>query len=237
MFKKPEGSGTIPVFALIQSRWRKPTFWLIVLAILALLTFAVQHWMFTPLINPNPQQKVVVRGTFPYDQGWDLKITTSFYSSNPECKVAARAFFLFKAADVSRKVFVDIPVTREGGNRYSFTYYEDYFTPGYCKWKQGFIGSEQLVKGRWWSGRSINGLNQGKYNVINYECSWMSMLLPGISETAREMMFNCFDHLGKNNRRDPLVKDNQLNFNFNPKILYQYYDTHGRIESKWVEKE
>jgi hypothetical protein len=223
--------------ASINTLWRKPLFWIIGLVLLAAGTFAVQHWMFTPVINPNPQQKVVVRGSFPYDQGWDLKITTSFYSSNPDCKVAARAFFLFKAADVSREVFVDIPVTREGDNRYSFTYYEDYFAPGHCKWKQRFIGSEQLVKGRWWGGSNINGLNIGEHNVINYECSWGSRLRPGISKTAREMMFNCFDHLGKYNRRDPLVKDNELNFNFNPMINYDYYDTNGRIQRKWVEGE
>jgi hypothetical protein len=179
---------------------------------------------------------VVVRGSFPYDQGWDLKITTSFYSSNPECKVAARAFFLFKAADVSREVFVDIPVTREDGNHYSFTYYEDYFKPGYCEWKQRFVYSQQLVKGEFWGRRAILGLNRD-YNVINYECWWRSRLRPGISETARQMMFSCFDHLGKNNRSDPRVKDNELNFNFNPLIDYDYYDLNGDIQSKWVEGE
>jgi hypothetical protein len=93
------------------------------------------------------------------------------------------------------------------------------------------------VKGRWWGGSNINGLNIGEHNVINYECSWGSRLRPGISKTAREMMFNCFDHLGKYNRRDPLVKDNELNFNFNPMINYDYYDTNGRIQRKWVEGE
>lgn len=223
--------------ASIYGLWRKPLFWLISLALLAVGIFAVRHWMYTPHINPHPQEKVVVRGSFPYDQGWDLKINTSFYSSNPECQVAARAFFFFKAADVSRKVFADIPVTREGGNRYSFIFYEDYFAPGHCQWKQGFVGSKQWVKGQWWGGENINGLNQGKYNVINYECSWGSRLRPGVSKTAREMMFNCFDHSGKNNRRDPLVKDNELNFNFNPLINYDYYDANGRMQRKWIEGE
>ena len=225
-----------PAPTSIYRLWRKRLFWLIGLALLAVGTYTVRHLMFTPVINPNPQQKVVVRGSFPYDQGWDLRITTSFYSSNPDCKVAATAFFFFKAADVSREVFVDIPVTREGDNRYSFTYYRDHFTPGHCKWKLRFAYSEQLVKGEFWGRKAIRGL-RSEQNVINYECKWRSMLAPGISKTARMMMFNCFDHLGKNNRHDPLVKDIELNFNFNPRTLYEYYDTNGDIQSKWVEGE
>lgn len=215
---------------------RKPLFWLIVLLLLAVGTYFVRQWMYTPQVNPHPKQKVVVRGVFPYDKGWDLKITTSFYSSNPDCQIAATAFFFFKAADVSREVFVEIPVTREAGNRYSFTYYEDYFSPGYCKWAQRFVYSQQFVNERFWGRGAILGLNR-EYNVINYECSWTNMLTPGVSKNAREMLFKCFDHSGRNNRFDPQIEDNEVNFNFSSMIDYDYYDANGRIQSKRVEGE
>lgn len=67
---------------------------LVVIGVFVSLGFA--HYLLTrPTDNPQPQKKIVVRGSFPYDRGWDLRIEASYYSKNPTCKQTARAFFIF----------------------------------------------------------------------------------------------------------------------------------------------
>ena len=207
---------------------------LVVVATLITL-YGGYRWTVTPHINPNPTKKVVVRGQFPYDRGWDLQIKTSFYTKNPQCDVMARAFLLFPMAQVAREVWADIPVIRESGNRFSFTYYEDYFLSGYCLWEQRFVYSRKYLDGEWERGNTaIPGLNS-QYNQINYECTYMDVLVPGLGRDAREKSVGCDDNLGRNHRFDSRIEGNELNFVFNSKILYEYYDAAGNRKTTWKE--
>lgn len=207
---------------------------LVVLATLITL-YGSYRWTVTPHINPNPTKKVVVRGQFPYDRGWDLQIKTSFYTKNPQCDVMARAFSLFPMAQVAREVWADIPVIREGGNRYSFIYYEDYFLPGYCLWEQRFVYSRKYLDGEWEHGNTaISGLNS-QHNQVNVECTREDNLVPGRGIEVRRKVVVCFDHLGRNNRFHPQIEGKELNFLVNPKNRYEYYDAAGNRTFTWKE--
>lgn len=210
-----------------------------IIALGLLLTMIVLYvgyrWMVTPRINPHPTKKVVVHGLFPFDRSWDMQIKTSYYTKNPQCEVTAKAFLLFPMAQVAQEMWVDIPVIREGGNRYSFTYYEDYFLPGYCMWEQRFVYSRKFLDGEWEHGNTaISGLNS-QNNQINYECTLEDNLVPGRGSEARRKVVVCFDHLGRNNRFHPQIEGKELNFLVNPKIRYEYYDAAGNRTFTWKE--
>lgn len=195
------------------------------------------RWAVTPHVNPNPTKKVVVHGQFPYDRGWDLQIKTSFYTKNPRCDVTARAFLIFRMADVSREAWVEIPVAREGGNSYSFTYYEDYFQPGFCEWDQRFVYSHLFQDKEWQHGNSaILGLNR-QYNQINYECHYLDKLTPGMGKNTREKSVVCGDDNEKPHNFNLRRTDNEVNFAWKSKVLYEYYGSDGHRELTWKEGE
>ena len=219
---------------------RKPRRWRKRITLLALLLglaawYGAWRWMVTPRVNGQPQKKVVVRGVFPYDRGWDLQIQTSFYTRNPECKRTARAFGIIPMAEVAREAWADIPVTREGGNHYSFVYYEDYFAPGHCDWRLRYVYSHLFQDGKWEQGSSaLMGLNR-QNNQLSYDCHYKDSLNPGMGRDAREINLVCSNYGQPNNGFDPRIADNEVNFIFNPKTLYSYYSPSGEIKSKWIE--
>lgn len=208
-------------------------FWFGLLAMVALIIFGYR-WVMSPVVNASPTKKVVVRGVFPYDRGWDLRIRTSFYTTNPTCKVTARAFFIFPMADVSREVSVDIPVNREGGNQYSFTYYEDHLQPGFCEWKQGFVFSQLFQDGKWRAGNSaILGLN-GRFNLITYDCHYINLMTPGLGKDARERSIVCGEHKEMPNRHEPKIAGNEVNFVWRNETLFQRLSVSGKREMVWI---
>ena len=234
--------------------YRRWYFWVGVIVILGVIYSAVWNWLVTPRVNPNPQKKIVVRGVFPYDKGFYLRVREDFYSSHPRCKIAARAFLIFKQAMVSREKFVPVQVSKEGGNRYSFTYYEDYFEPGFCEWSYGGVSAAVIVgetveafigpnrKSRLITGQAATGMGvpfglHHKFNVINYDCHFYEHEFMRIQGLVVERGFSCFDHLGKNNRRDQAVLDNELNFNFKKEIEYKKLGPDGRSIYFWKEGE
>lgn len=207
---------------------------LLLLFVLLALSLIGCRWAISPHWKPNPTKKVVVRGVFPYDRGWDLRVHTSFYTNNPTCKVTARAFFIFPIADVSRETRLEIPVTREDGGRYSFTYYEDYFQPGFCDWEQGFVTVQQFQDGHWQPGSSaILGLNH-QFNLINYECHYINLLAPGLGKDAREKSVVCGENKERPSQRSPLVADNEVNFTWKAKTLYERLSSSGQREMVWA---
>lgn len=213
--------------------YRRWYFWLTALATLATL-YGGWRWMVTPHVNPHPQKKVVVRGVFPYERGWELRIRRDFSTRNSLCDVTARVFLIFPMADVARETWIEIPVIREGDNRYTFTYYEDHFVPGLCEWAGRFTSFGIFQNGKNLQGGAILGLNR-QYNQITYECHWSDRLVPGVSKSARERRLACSNELGRTNRFDPELAHNDVNFIFIPKVRYDYYDTNGRIQSTWKE--
>jgi len=199
--------------------------------------YAGYRWAVMPRLNPHPVKKVVVRGVFPFDRGWDLQPRMSFYTRNANCKKTARIFFIYPVADVAREEWVDIPLVRKGGNRYIFTYYEDHFLPGQCDWELRFVYTHLFQDGQWAHGSdAIMGLNR-QFNEINYECHYMNVLTPGRGKDAREIHIVCGGDKDKPHRLNPQLTGNEVNFIWKSKILYDYYATDGRIESTWKEGE
>lgn len=81
------------------------------------------RWLMAPCVNPNPVKKVVMRGEFPFDRGWELRIQQSFYTRNPLCKRMARVFFIIPQAEASGEVWApSIVPPRLTGNRYEASY-------------------------------------------------------------------------------------------------------------------
>lgn len=98
-----------------------------------------EYLLMSPFVNPFPTKKITVRGVFPYDRGWELRFRKEYFTKNPSCKQTARILFIFPQAEVNRHQNVPITVRRDGGNQYSFEYYEDYFLSGFCEWSPGFL--------------------------------------------------------------------------------------------------
>lgn len=121
-----------------------------------------------PEDNPHPQQRRVISGLFPYDQGWELRIETSYYTRNPACRRTAKAFGIFPQAEVTRTAWRYLPVTREAGNRYRFEFFDDAVLPGDCDWQLKFINYVIAKDGKEIQGGAIMGL--GTFNVIRYRC-------------------------------------------------------------------
>lgn len=174
-----------------------------------LLTFAVAfllaallHYLVTrPVDNPQPQKKLLVQGSFPYDQGWDLRIEASYYSRNPTCRQTARAFFIFPQAEVAREAWRTVPVVREVGDRYRFEFHEDAMLPGFCDWQLQFVFYRIYKEGKKVQGGAILGF-PGRFNVIRYGCSNVTMRnLSGVA---------CYE--GDNRWKDPARADHQIDF-------------------------
>lgn len=187
--------------------------------------------MTAPHVNPHPQKKVVVHGLFPYDRGWDLKINSGFYARNERCRHTARAFGIFPAANVAPEVSVEIPVTREGGNRFSFTYYEDYFEPGYCEWTQRFVSTRKFMDGKWEHGNdAILGLNR-QFNQINYQCHYVEVDF--LSPPRKERSVVCGVDPERPNQWASRIADNEVNFTWQKRVLYTHILSPGKSETVW----
>ncbi|HRP74047.1 MAG TPA: hypothetical protein PK725_01045 [Rhodocyclaceae bacterium] len=210
------------------SRWH---FWLTALATLATL-YGGWRWMVTPHVNPHPQKKVVVRGVFPYERGWELKALMNFYTHNPYCQTTARVFLIFPMAQVSRAQRVDIAVTREGANRYSLIYYQDHFLPGWCEWRFGGSSPVILVDGQSVGGGGF-GDDRRNYHQVNYECHYIEYDLPRV----KEKHIVCGDDSEQPHQHDPERTDKESNFVWKNKVLYTHLVSPGHSETIWKEGE
>lgn len=173
------------------------------IAVIGLLIYGYNALM-NPTVNPHPIKKVVVRGKFPYDKGWELRIQQSFYAKNPSCNQTARIFFFIPQAEVSRERFLPpAAVKRLDASSYETEYFEDYFLPGFCEWVPYFtsyriFSGEKLIQG----GAMLGFPNL--YNRIDYGCS--SIKMPRTNELATA----CYE--GNNRSFDPSRKDGEINF-------------------------
>ena len=174
---------------------------LVAIGVFVSLGFA-HFWLTRPTDNPQPHKKIVVRGSFPYDRGWDLRIEASYYSKNPTCKQTARAFFIFPQAEVSREARRTIPVTREGGDGYRFEFYEDAISLGFCEWTLRFVNFRVLSKGKEIDGSTILGFPR-PFNTFRYSCS-MSSIRRDVGGVT------CYE--GDNRWNDPSRQDVLIDF-------------------------
>lgn len=154
-----------------------------------------------PQDNPQPMQRRLVQGSFPYDLGWDLRIEVSYYTRDPACKRTARAFGVFKQAEVTREAWRTLPVVRDGGNRYHFEFFDDAILPGECDWHVQFVHYAIMKDGKKVQGGAILGF-PGRFNVIRHKCNSVSLgTLSGVACAS-----------GTERRNDPAKTDYQIDY-------------------------
>lgn len=96
-------------------------------------------WVLTPTINPHPQDPVTIRGTFPFDKGFDLQFNQQARSTTPwvnrEC-----GRFVRSAGIPCLAGWQDIPHKKVDATHYEVTFYRDYYLPGIAGWKHEGLG-------------------------------------------------------------------------------------------------
>lgn len=176
---------------------------LLTLAGLFLLAALAHYFVTRPVDNPQPQKKLVVQGSFPYDKGLELRVEATYYSESVNCRQTARAFFIFPQAEVAREAWRTVPVLREGGNRYRFEFYEDAVLPGFCDWRLQFVFYRIYKEDKKVQGGAILGF-PGRFNVILYGCSNVEM------PNGDRSLVACYE--GDDHWKDSTRNDNQIDF-------------------------
>ncbi len=162
--------------------------WLSTLAALLLIVVGGNYWLIGPHLNPNPTQRVAFRGEFPYGDGWDFQLRREFYTTGAICQISARIFFFIPVAEVARERQVSVPVKRIDDTRYEAEYFEDYYEPGFCGWKAGFVYADAIRGKENMYGGAILGFPR-TYNKIDYHCRDVVSNLA----TGREVQKSCYE--------------------------------------------
>ena len=186
--------------------------WVVTLILLFGLVFVCFNWLMTPTVNPNPIKKVVIRGQFPFERGWDLRISQSFYARNSLCNRTARVFFFIPQAEVSReKALPFIVPKRLEGSHYEVEYYQDYFLPGFCDWTERFVFYSILQNGQIKTGGAALLGFPNLYNRINYSC--FIYTVPVNTPAKYESGLVCSAGINRRNSSfDPSLPYGEVNF-------------------------
>jgi hypothetical protein len=125
------------------------------------LAFAAKHWFLTlavslivailswksiwafvtdPRVNPNPRQKIVIEGTFPFSAGVELRLVAGFSVENPTCVSNDRLFGVIGTGGKNYKRFgYVLPIEKLPNDRYRTEFYVDHLLPGFCDWSYGSL--------------------------------------------------------------------------------------------------
>lgn len=155
-----------PLSVLYRYKW----LW----AALALIVCAVYGyaWLMHPKINPNPVEKITIRGVFPFDKGVELRYQQGYYTRNPLCSYMARAFFIFPQARVSREMSLPvIPVKRTSENSYEAEFFMDQVSPGFCEWTLRFVHFLVFYEGQLAGTSALLGFPT-VVNSIKFNCAF-----------------------------------------------------------------
>jgi hypothetical protein len=184
---------------------------LLTFAITFLLAAAFHYLVTRPVDNPQPQKKLLVQGSFPYDKGLELRIDATYYSESVSCRQTARAFFIFPQAEVAHEAWRNVPVVREGGNRYRFEFYPDAVLPGFCDWRLQFVFYRIYKDGKNVQGGAILGF-PGRFNVIRYGCSNLTSTYFRSPDRTPiiETGVTCYE--GDSHWKDSAKTDHQIDF-------------------------
>lgn len=194
--------------------------WVITTIIILGLLFLGYRWLMLPQVNSHPIKKVVMRGQFPFEKGWELRIGRSFYARNSLCNRTAKVFFFIPQAEVTREFGLPFTVPKWlGGNRYEVEYYQDHFLSGFCDWTEGFVSYYILQSGQIKQGGALLGF-PNLYNKINYNCFMQT--LPVNTSAKYESGLVCLDGsvnkssnravYGSNSSLDPSLPYGEVNF-------------------------
>ena len=146
-----------------------------VLGLVAL--YGAKEWLFSPNINPNPTQRIVMHGSFPFDNGFSLQLQVSFTSNNPTCRQVERAFLIFAAANVDRTIRFKTKIVKTGNSQYETDIYLDYVAPGFCDWQ--YSGMSYNISG--------GPITHGLYSALG-----------DIPKKTKMAIFQCSDRYIKN---------------------------------------
>ncbi len=162
---------------------------LIAVGVLAGEVIAGHQWLIAPRRNQNPTQRVAFAGAFPYAQDWRLSLRQEFFTTSAICQVTARIFFFVPVAEVGRERQISIAVKRIDDAHYEAEYFEDYYEPGLCGWKSGFVYADAARGKENMYGGALLGFPR-RYNKIDFHCSDVVSNLP----TGREVRRRCYEH-------------------------------------------
>lgn len=105
--------------------------------------------IFTPRINPNPQDPLTIRGAFPFDKGYDLVFNQGARTTTPWVNVICGGFGVIAGWD-GFSCNSDEEILRPqkiGCCSYEVTFFRDQYLPGIAGWKHSGFGFGSFSSG------------------------------------------------------------------------------------------
>lgn len=131
---------------------RRPIVTALVLTLVGLVLFfkILGAWVFTPRLNPNPQDPITIRGAFPFDKGYDLVFNQGATTTTPWVNVVCGGFGLITdwKGFACRSEEEILQPQRVDCCHYEITLYRDQYLPGIAGWEHGGFGFGSFVHGK-----------------------------------------------------------------------------------------
>ncbi len=124
------------IFSFLGLSAKNKIYWLLSLAVFFLVNIA-WNIALTPVVNPNPQQKVVVTGKFFYDKGYRLLAINGYETTSPIVNfIIVLPSILIDGEKHPYGNFMPhaFQATQIDCCNYELVFYRDYFLPGLPKW-------------------------------------------------------------------------------------------------------
>lgn len=96
-------------------------------------------WVLTPTINSNPQDPITLRGTFPFDKGFDLVFSQRATTTTPWVNRVCGMFVTDKGIPCHAG-YQEVHPKKIDKNHYEITFYRDYYLQGIAGWVHGGFG-------------------------------------------------------------------------------------------------
>lgn len=132
------------IFARLLAWTRKH--WLITTLLVLYGLSHVWHWMLTPTINPHPQELVTIKGTFPFDQGYEMNVymgartTTKWVNEWHGFPIPGRSIGYDSEV-------LPITIIQIDSKNYEFSFYRDFYLPGIAGWRLSGLMMKMPKKG------------------------------------------------------------------------------------------
>lgn len=131
---------------------RRPIVTVLVLTLVGLGLFfkILGAWVFTPRLNPNPQDPITIRGVFPFDKGYDLVFDQGARTTAPWASVVCGGFGLTRGwkGFACRGGYETFLPKKIDCCHYEITLYRDHYLPGIAGWENNGFGFNSAVQGK-----------------------------------------------------------------------------------------
>jgi hypothetical protein len=106
--------------------------------------------VFTPRLNPNPQDPITIRGAFPFDKGYDLVFNQGARTTAPWASVVCGGFGLTRGwkGFACRGGYETFLPKKIDCCHYEITLYRDHYLPGIAGWENNGFGFNSAVQGK-----------------------------------------------------------------------------------------